>query len=178
VAQRLTGDPVTRERILRLLDGCSDGECASILGRVDKYRGVFPGPLEGDNLVRVVEAARGSVGTARGAGPSPVDSPDPRQAPDRRRDLAKPWDAIVSAADFLSAPESETPFLEPRILAAGSLTQLSSPRGIGKTHFAHARAVVLAQQGRRVLIVDRDNSRRELKRRLRGWGPRDSQALR
>jgi AAA domain-containing protein len=174
VARRLTGDAVTARRIEGLLEGRSDDECEGILARTDEYRVASSLPFEGDSLVRVVQAARDYVTTTRDngnpAGPAPAHPPNAKRALEQRGDRAAPWDAIVSAADFLGAPESETTFLEPRILAAGSLTQLSSPRGIGKTHFAHARAVVLAQQGRRVLIVDRDNSRRELKRRLRGWG--------
>jgi AAA domain-containing protein len=91
----------------------------------------------------------------------------PAAAASRRR---SPWDAIESASDFLSSPEPDDDFLEPRLLARGSLTQWNSPRGLGKTHAAHALAVKQAKEGRRVLLIDRDNSRRELKRRLRGWG--------
>jgi len=81
-----------------------------------------------------------------------------------------PWAKIQSVPDFLSAPEPEGDFLVPRLLARGSLTLIFSPRGLGKTHAAHSVAVELARQGKRVLLIDRDNSRRELKRRLRGWG--------
>ena len=57
-----------------------------------------------------------------------------------------------------------------RVLAPGSVTEFFSPRGLGKTHYAHWLAVRVARTGKRVLLVDRDNSRRELKRRLRRWG--------
>src|SRR5206468_1729104 len=41
---------------------------------------------------------------------------------------------------------------------------------LGKTHVAHSLAVKHSRRGLRVLLIDRDNSRRELRRRLRGWG--------
>jgi hypothetical protein len=50
------------------------------------------------------------------------------------------------------------------------LTQIFSPRGLGKTHVAYAILVGLARQGVRILLLDRDNSRREVSRRLRAWG--------
>ncbi len=90
--------------------------------------------------------------------------------PDHRHDGGSRWAAIQTASDFLSTPEAEADVLEPRVLARGSLTEFISPRGLGKTHVAHATAVRQASMGMRVLIIDRDNSRRELRRRLRGWG--------
>jgi hypothetical protein len=76
----------------------------------------------------------------------------------------------VAAPDFLKSEETERDFLEPKLLAAGSITQCFSPRGLGKTHVAHALQVKHAVAGKRVLLIDRDNSRREVKRRLRTWG--------
>ncbi len=55
-------------------------------------------------------------------------------------------------------------------MCQGSITELFSPRGIGKTLVAHAFGVRLAEDGKSVLLLDRDNSNREIRRRLRGWG--------
>src|SRR5205823_9362096 len=89
-----------------------------------------------------------------------------------RSDGAEPatcWDAAQSAPDFLATPETDLAFYEPKLLAPGSITELYSPRGLGKTHIGHALAIKLAKGGRRVLLLDRDNSPREVRRRLKGW---------
>jgi hypothetical protein len=83
---------------------------------------------------------------------------------------ASRWAAAVSAPAFLSATEPDADFLEDRQLARGSVTEWFSPRGLGKTLAAHALAVKHALDGRRVILIDRDNSRGEVKRRLREWG--------
>jgi hypothetical protein len=70
---------------------------------------------------------------------------------------------------FLCGPEPEIAWFVPNILARESLTQLYAPRGLGKTIIAHHWAVKLAAQGLRVLILDRDNSRRTVRRRLCGF---------
>src|SRR5262249_51951096 len=76
------------------------------------------------------------------------------------------WALAMPAPTFLAAIENDCDFLEDRILAPGSVTEFFSPRGLGKTHVAHALAVRLARAGKRVLFLDRDNSRRELRRRF------------
>jgi hypothetical protein len=81
-----------------------------------------------------------------------------------------PWSKTQTAKDFLSAVDPDVPMLFPCLLARGSITECFSPRGIGKTHAGHWLAVTLAKQGKRVLLLDRDNSRREVKRRLKAWG--------
>ncbi len=93
---------------------------------------------------------------------------------ERTRD---PWAQAQSAADFISAEEPEVTWLEENLLAPGSITEIFSPRGIGKTHVAHALAVKLARQGKRGLLLDRDNSRREVRRRLGGWGAAEVDTL-
>lgn len=80
-----------------------------------------------------------------------------------------PWAAAVAAPEFLSGTDPEVAFLEPNLLAPGALTLLFSPRGLGKTHVAHALAVGLARRGKRVLLIDRDNARAEVRRRLGAW---------
>jgi 5S rRNA maturation endonuclease (ribonuclease M5) len=84
-------------------------------------------------------------------------------------DHRTPWEHAQSAPDFLAVVEEELDFLEDRILARGAITEWFSPRGLGKTHAGHAIAVKLARGGRRVLLLDRDNSPREVRRRLKGW---------
>ncbi len=88
-----------------------------------------------------------------------------------------PWAAALDAPSFLAAEEIEFDFLEARLLAPGSVTQMYSPRGLGKTHYAMHLAVKLARAGKRVLYVDRDNSRREVRRRLRAWGAAEVPSL-
>lgn len=83
---------------------------------------------------------------------------------------AGPWSRAQTAKDFLSAIDEDVPMLYPSLLARGSITECFSPRGIGKTHAAHWLGVTLAKEGKRVLLLDRDNSRREVKRRLKAWG--------
>jgi hypothetical protein len=87
------------------------------------------------------------------------------------------WAAAVPAPEFLASPETDADFLEACQLARGSITEWFSPRGLGKTLVAHAVAVKHARAGRRVLLIDRDNSRREVKRRLRAWGADETPAL-
>lgn len=82
---------------------------------------------------------------------------------------ATPWSRIQSAPDFLQSVEPDVTFLEQRLIVAGGVTMLFSPRGIGKTHIGHALAVKLAGNGLRVLLLDRDNPPKEFHRRLQGW---------
>ncbi len=101
----------------------------------------------------------------------PESQPVPERAAESPRWNGRaPWASIRTAQDFLNEVELEGDFLVPRILARGSVTLWFSPRGLGKTHVAHDLAVRSARDGRRVLLIDRDNSRRELRRRLAGWG--------
>jgi hypothetical protein len=81
-----------------------------------------------------------------------------------------PWALAVSAPDFLNTAEIEVDFLEDKLLAPGSITQWSAPRGLGKTLIAHSLLVKHALAGKRGLLIDRDNSRREVKQRVKAWG--------
>jgi hypothetical protein len=96
--------------------------------------------------------------------------PRPSEAAGPREARAVIWARAQPAPNFLAVPEMELDFLEARLLARGSITEWFSPRGLGKTHIAHALMVRHALAGRRVLLIDRDNSRREVKRRLHAWG--------
>jgi len=82
---------------------------------------------------------------------------------------ANPWDAAEDMDSFLSGEEGAD-FLEEPILARECLTEIFSPRGIGKTLIAGHLAAKHAKAGRKVLLIDRDNSRHTVKQRLRGFG--------
>ena len=86
------------------------------------------------------------------------------------REARSPWNMAQSALDFVETEDGETEFLYEPVLARGSITEMFSPRGIGKTHVALAIGKDLSSQGVRVLLLDRDNSKREVRRRLRAWG--------
>jgi hypothetical protein len=96
-----------------------------------------------------------------------------------KADVGNPWDKAIAVKEFITATESEQEWFAKELVAPGSITFVASPRGIGKTHFAHALAIMLATgaefrghrgRGLRVLLLDRDNSASEIKRRLRKWG--------
>src|SRR5690348_6274784 len=80
-----------------------------------------------------------------------------------------PWDRGQAAPDYCAVVDPELSFLEARLLLKGAVTQFYSPRGLGKTHIGHALAKKLAHLGRSVLLLDRDNPPREIRRRLKGW---------
>jgi hypothetical protein len=91
---------------------------------------------------------------------------------------SRPWWARAQTArEFLAEVDPEITWLEARLLTPGSLTWWASPRGLGKTQVAYAIAVKLARAGHRVLLLDRDNPRKEIKRRLRAWGADDLDTL-
>jgi hypothetical protein len=89
-----------------------------------------------------------------------------------------PWTRAVSVTDFLAQEDHEVAWLEEHVLAPGSLTEIFAPRGLGKSHVLHGILIKLARRGTRCLLLDRDNSRREVKRRLRAWDPADLPTLR
>jgi hypothetical protein len=87
------------------------------------------------------------------------------------------WSKAVTAAEFLAGDDPALDWLIPRVLSQGSLTNFFSPRGLGKTHVAYAYAIELARRGHAVLLLDRDNAKREIRRRLRAWGAADLTTL-
>lgn len=97
--------------------------------------------------------------------PGPVGQADRVQAAP-----LSPWAHALSAPELLATVDPDADFLLPRLLARGAITELFSPRGLGKTNVLHFHLVALGRTGLRVLLVDRDNPRREVKRRLRAWG--------
>jgi hypothetical protein len=81
-----------------------------------------------------------------------------------------PWSQAQAASEFVTSPTPEHEWIMQNIVAPGAITEFFSPRGIGKTQTAHAIAVELAKRRLRVLIIDRDNPRSVLRKRLQGWG--------
>jgi len=88
-----------------------------------------------------------------------------------------PWSRAKDAPSFLAEQDQEIDYLEDKVLKPGSITELFSPKGIGKTHIAHAYAVRLAKAEKRVLLIDRDNPKREVRRRLKAWGASEAENL-
>jgi hypothetical protein len=91
-------------------------------------------------------------------------------------DVAK-WTApkartVWDEAGFVSEKEDYDPveFLEEPVLARGNLTEISGPRGLGKSNYGRWVAVKLARAGKRVLYLDRDNPPRKARQALRDWG--------
>jgi hypothetical protein len=99
----------------------------------------------------------------------PVLSPT-SEADAGRRTRTNPWEKALGAPDFLAQIEHEPDWLAAGILMPRAITHANSPRGLGKTNIGHAYAVQLARDGKRVLLVDRDNPKAEIRRRLRAWG--------
>ena len=92
------------------------------------------------------------------------------------------WSRAQPVSEFLAEGHGDdnVEWLVEPITAKERVTFLVSPRGLGKSHLAHAIAVAVAQRGlfagrpvrggNRVLLLDRDNPRREIRPRLRAWG--------
>src|SRR5262249_23243215 len=87
---------------------------------------------------------------------------------------------------FLAQKEEKFKGLAKDLLAPGAITLISAPRGLGKTHVAHALAVALAIGGTfrdeqmkpaSVLVVDRDNPSSVIGERLHRWGARQTANL-
>ena len=93
---------------------------------------------------------------------------------------AEPKKIVASSSSVWAADTMETflndsisddaEVLYDKVLYRGTVTEIFSPRGIGKSLFALFLAVWLALRGFRVLLLDRDNPRREVRTRLRSWG--------
>lgn len=80
------------------------------------------------------------------------------------------WPKPQNMADFLADDGAEPePLYEP-LLYPEAITEVFSPRGLGKSIFASHVAITLAQNGKRVLYIDRDNPRRVIRERMRALG--------
>src|SRR5207247_1484340 len=81
-----------------------------------------------------------------------------------------PWDAARDITSFLNERDGDVEVLEPRVLEREAVTEVFSPRGIGKSEWATDLAIRQARSGRRVLYLDRDNPPRKTRERFRAWG--------
>lgn len=90
----------------------------------------------------------------------------------RVEENSSPWARAETMRVFLAGTEDSVTFLDPdkRILARESITEIFSPRGLGKTLFSLWLAIQCARKGLRVLLIDRDNPRSVVKKRLRSFG--------
>jgi len=79
---------------------------------------------------------------------------------------------------FLTATEADIEWYLAQILAPECMTQIYAPRGLGKSLLADYWAVKLAESGKRVLILDRDNPRSTIRTRLRSFGADEHDHLR
>jgi hypothetical protein len=95
--------------------------------------------------------------------------------PSTRAAVEGVWASALPVPVFLAETDAVVDFIEPRLLVRGGITELYSPRGLGKTQITYAIAVRLSRTGLRVLLVDRDNPRHEIRRRLRMWGGHDAE---
>jgi hypothetical protein len=107
------------------------------------------------------------------ANPQVVDDGKPKSRPT----AWNPWAAALSAREFLTQTITEAEFLIPRLVAKGTITEVFSPRGLGKTLFAIWLAVKLALEGLRVLYLNRDNPPRVLRQYLEGWHAGEAERL-
>jgi len=91
-----------------------------------------------------------------------VDGAQPR--------MTNPWARAVGMDEFLSGEDAPVEFLHNGMIAKGAITEIFSPRGLGKSLWATHAAVLLARNGVKVMLIDRDNSRRTIRERLRAFG--------
>ena len=155
-------------RLARSLKALGLTEAAVLAAACEENASRCRPPVPDDKVARQVRSAF-----------EQADRPGYEPSDDRgaNRGRSRGWAAATSAAVLIAESDPTPDELEPRLLARGAVTEWFSPRGLGKTHVAHALAVKLARGGHRVLVLDRDNSRREVRRRLRAWGASDVTGL-
>jgi hypothetical protein len=83
-----------------------------------------------------------------------------------------PWDSAETMELFLESGEEDAVFLDPekRIIARSCVTEIFAPRGLGKSLFAISLAIGCALRGLRVFLIDRDNPRHVVRKRLASFG--------
>jgi hypothetical protein len=88
-----------------------------------------------------------------------------------------PWGQAENLENFLGG-EDGADFLDPekRVLARAAITEIFSPRGLGKSLYALWLALRLAQRSLRVLYIDRDNPRHVVRSRLKSFGAETAKA--
>lgn len=95
--------------------------------------------------------------------------PEWKPQPEAQTREVNTWVA-ESMAEFLADEGAEVEPLDEPLLYRETITEVFSPRGLGKSIFALDRATTLARNGKRVLYVDRDNPRRIIRERMRALG--------
>jgi hypothetical protein len=80
------------------------------------------------------------------------------------------WTADTMEILLDDSINNESEPLYDKVLYRETITEIFSPRGIGKSLFALFLAVWLARKSLRVLLLDRDNPRRVVRERLLAWG--------
>lgn len=83
-----------------------------------------------------------------------------------------PWDNAETMELFLESGEEDAVFLDPekRIVARSCVTEIFAPRGLGKSLCAISLAVDCSRRGLRVFLIDRDNPRHVVRKRLASFG--------
>ena len=89
-------------------------------------------------------------------------------APESRK--ATVWDTAEDMTTFLDGEEEPLTWLIEFVLVLGCLTQIYAPRGLGKSVLMLFWAVKLAREGKRVLLLDKDNPRSTVRSRLISLG--------
>jgi hypothetical protein len=90
----------------------------------------------------------------------------------KRQETVDVWSQAEGMDTFLGTETLCAEFLddEKRVVAKESITEIFAPRGLGKSLYISFLAVKTARNGKRVLLVDRDNSRYTVKSRLLAFG--------
>ena len=139
----------------------------------DKVAGTFDGQVPWHDLILSLLPDLMERIKSNGTGDtSPQDNP------------TNPWLKVKSVTTWLQEIDPEFQGLAKDLVAPGCICVIAAPRGLGKSHCAHAVAVALTTSGvfrgervqpARVLLLDRDNPKAIVKRRLRAWGATQSQ---
>jgi hypothetical protein len=131
-------------------------------------------PVGGDILdaVRTLGLGPAEIETLIGNAPEwkPAAQPTSGFTSAGNGNRVNPWPLASGMDTFLSGDEDPVTFLLEPIISKGAISEIFSPRGLGKSLWALAVAVSLASKGHRVLLIDRDNPRREVRSRLLGFG--------
>jgi len=80
------------------------------------------------------------------------------------------WLLAAGMDVFLGGEEEAVDFLFPPVIVKEAVTEIFSPRGLGKSLWALFVGVFLALAGCKVLLIDRDNPRHVVRERLRAFG--------
>ena len=120
---------------------------------IDAVRSLGWGRAEIDNLIRDAQEWKSQAVPSGGS-----------------RISVNPWSLAVGMDVFLGDEEEPVKFLFAPVIAKEAVTEIFSPRGLGKSLWALFVAVYLAMAGYKVLLIDRDNPRRVVRERLRFFG--------